>query len=874
MATLRFSLNGSPTEVEAGEGVSLLDVLREECGLTSMKDGCAPEGSCGACTVVVDGKAVVSCAQKATRAEGKHVTTLEGLPQESRDRWADSFVASGASQCGFCSPGIVMKSEAMLEKNPEPSREEIARGLAGNLCRCTGYVKIVDAVEYAARGRRGETVPRPDSSGRVGARMGRYEGRELALGSKPYVNDMTAEEMLHGAVRFSDHPRAKVLRIDTAKAEAHPGVVAVVTARDVPGERHQGLITRDWRQFVAEGEITSCVGDVLAALAAETRAAAREAAELVEVEYEVLEPVTDPHRALEQGAPKLQENGNVLSVSEVKRGDADAALKAAAHTVTERFETQWVEHAFLEPESSLAVPSEDGGMHFYSQGQGVWDDRRQVASFLDLPVEKIRATLVSNGGAFGAKEDLNVQCHASLLALRTGRPVRITLSRAESIRFHAKRHPLFMEYTVGCDEEGRLVAVRARIIGDTGGYASVGDKVLERAAGHACGPYNVSNVDVEARAVYTNNPPAGAMRGFGVNQVNFAMEGILDLLAEKVGIDSWEIRWRNALTEGDTFPTGQVLGPGVGLKKTLEAVREVYRSAKHAGIACGMKNSGVGNGLTEWGKAILRVEEDGSVTLFHSWTEMGQGVHTALLQIACEELGLSPERVRVAVDTIRDLDTGQCTASRSTVLGGRAVIEAASKLKAELDGKKLEELAGEEFYGEYKVDWTYKLGTGPPGGATHYAYGWATQVCILDEDGRIEKVVAAHDVGKVINPTLLEGQIEGAIHMGLGHALSEELVLEDGFPRTTTLKSLGIIPPIGMPEVECVFVEEHQPEGPYGAKGVGEIGLVPIASAVRTALYRYDGEFRTRLPMRDSSAARAAVPRLAAAARRGAGGSA
>jgi CO/xanthine dehydrogenase Mo-binding subunit len=373
--------------------------------------------------------------------------------------------------------------------------------------------------------------------------------------------------------------------------------------------------------------------------------------------------------------------------------------------------------------------------------------------------------------------------------------------------------------------------------------------------------------------VYTNNPPAGAMRGFGVNQVNFAMEGVLDLLAEKVGIDGWEIRWRNALAEGDTFPTGQVLGPGVGLKKTLQAVRDVYRSAKHAGIACGMKNSGVGNGLTEWGKAILRVEDDGSVTLFHSWTEMGQGVHTAMLQIACQELGLSPEKVRVSVDTIRDLDTGQCTASRSTVLGGRAVMEAARKLKAELDGKRLEELAGQEFYGEYKVDWTYKLGTGPPGGATHYAYGWATQVCTLDDDGRIEKVIAAHDVGKVINPTLLEGQIEGAIHMGLGHALSEELVLEEGVPATTTLKSLGIIPPIGMPEVECVFVEEHQPEGPYGAKGVGEIGLVPIASAVRTALYRYDGQFRTRLPMRDSSAARAAVPRLAAAARRGAEGS-
>jgi aldehyde oxidoreductase len=867
MVTLRITLNGSSAEVEAREGASLLEVLREGCGLTSMKDGCAPEGSCGACTVIVDGRAVVSCAQKATRAEGKNVTTLEGLPRETRDRWADSFVASGASQCGFCSPGIVMKSEAMLEKNPEPSREEISRGLAGNLCRCTGYVKVVDAVEHAARARRGKPVPEPEMSGRIGARTARYEGRELALGSKPYVGDMTAEGMLHGAIRFSDHPRARVLRIDTSKAEAHPGVVVVVTASDVPGERTQGLLTRDWRQFVAEGEVTSYVGDVLAAVAAETPAAAREAADLVEVDYEVLSPVTDPFRSLEPDAPPLHESGNVLSLSEIKRGDVDAALKGAAHVVTERFETQWIEHAFLEPESSLAVP-ENGGLHFYSQGQGVWDDRRQVSSFLGVPVEEIRATQVSNGGAFGAKEDLNVQCHASLLVLKTGRPARITLSRAESIRFHAKRHPLYMEYTGGCDEEGHLVAIRARIVGDTGAYASVGDKVLERAAGHACGPYRVPNVDVEARAVYTNNPPAGAMRGFGVNQVNFAVEGILDLLAEKAGIDGWEIRWRNALVEGDTFATGQVLGPGVGLKKTLEAVKDAYRSAKYAGLACGLKNSGVGNGLTEWGKAILRVEDEGSVTLFHSWTEMGQGVHTALLQIACHELGLSPERIRVAVDTIRELDTGQCTASRSTVLGGMAVIEAARSLKAELDGMRLEDLAGREFYGEYKIDWTYKLGKGPPGGATHYAYGWGTQVCILDDDGRIQKIVAAHDVGKVINPTLLEGQIEGAVHMGLGHALSEELVLEGGVPKTTTLKSLGIIPPAGMPDVECVFVEEHQPEGPYGAKGVGEIGLVPTASAVRAALHKLDGVFRTRLPMRDSPAARAAVPRLAAAARR------
>ncbi|MGQ0669351.1 MAG: molybdopterin cofactor-binding domain-containing protein, partial [Actinomycetota bacterium] len=709
---MEFTLNGEPVSIEVPGDANLLEALRVGCGVTSVKDGCSPEGSCGACTVIVEGKAVVSCAQPAARFAGKSITTQEGLTPGQRTQWADCFVAAGASQCGFCSPGIVMKAESLLGKNSNPSRPDVAKALAGNLCRCTGYVKIIDAVELVAGARRGEPIPEVEGSGRVGSRTGRYKGRELALGDKPYINDMTEPGMLHGAVRWSDHPRARILSIETSKAEAHPGVVAVATWKDVPGERKQGLITKDWRMFVAEREATNYVGDVLAVVAAESRAAAREAAALIEVEYEVLEPVTDPFDALAEGAPEVHEGGNVLSVSEIKRGDVDAALATAAHVATETFRTQFVEHAFLEPESSLAVPTDGGGVHFYSQGQGVWDDRAQVASFLGLPVEKVRATFVSNGGAFGAKEDLNVQPHASLLALKSARPVLVTLSRAESIRFHAKRHPITMEYTVGCDGEGHLIAVRARMVGDTGAYASVGDKVLERAAGHACSGYKVPNVDIEARAVYTNNPPAGAMRGFGANQANFGIEGMMDLLAEEVGIDGWEIRWRNALESGDSFATGQRLGPGVGLRKTLLAVKEAYRSARYAGIACGVKNTGVGNGLTEYGKVILRPETDGTVTLFHSWTEMGQGCHTALQQITCEELGLPADRVELVVDTVRELGTGQTTASRSTVLGGRAIIEAAANLKAAMNGRRLEDLAGQEFYGEVVIDWTHKPGKG------------------------------------------------------------------------------------------------------------------------------------------------------------------
>jgi xanthine dehydrogenase molybdenum-binding subunit len=862
---MEFTLDGVAVSVDVKPGQHLLDVLRDRCDVTSVKDGCAPEGSCGACTVIVDGKAIVSCAQPAGRFAGRAVTTQEGLSAADRRLWADCFVAAGASQCGFCSPGILMKAEVLLAKTPEPTREEVTSALAGNLCRCTGYVKIIDAIMLAAAVKSGKLLPQIDNSGRVGSPTARYEGHELALGDKPYINDMTMPSMLHGAIRFADHPRAVVRAVESGRALAHPGVLAVLTADDVPGDRVQGEITQDWPQLVAVGETTRYVGDVIALVAASTRAAAREAAALIEISYEVLEPVTRPADAMVPGAPQLHSHapGNVLSVSEVKRGDVDAALARSAHVVTETFQTQFIEHAFLEPESSLAYPTDDGGVHFYSQGQGIWSDRRQVASLLGLPQNKVLATLVSSGGAFGAKEDLGVQGHAALLACHADKPVKLTLSRAESMRFHVKRHPLTLTYTVGCDGDGRLLGLRARIIGDTGAYASVGDKVLERAAGHACGVYKFPAVDIEARAVYTNNPPCGAMRGFGSNQANFAIEGIMDRLGGLTGLDGWEIRWRNAVEEGDIFGTGQRLGPGVGIKKTLLAVKDAYRSARYVGIGCAVKNTGVGNGLTEYGKAILRPEADGSVTLFHSWTEMGQGVHTVLMQITCEELDLTPEQVRVVVDTGHELGCGQTTASRATVLGGRAVIEAARKLKSKLSGSHLADLHGQEFYGEVVIDWTCKPGTAVPNPVTHFAYGWGTQVVILGDGGRIEKVIAAHDVGKVINPTLLSGQVEGAVHMGLGHSLSEEFVLDGGYPVTTTLKSLNIIPPSGMPPVECIFVEEPQPEGPYGAKGIGEIGLVPTASAVAGALHAFDGRYRTRLPMKDSAAAMAAVPRLA-----------
>jgi len=869
---IEFTLNGATHRADVRPGESLLETLRERCGVTSPKDGCRPQGQCGCCLALVDGNPKVTCAMPAESAAGKSVVTLEGVPDQERQQIADAFAAAAGLQCGFCIPGIALRAKAITDKDPVPSREAIAKAIDVHLCRCTGYVKIIDAIELLAKAKRGEPVPAPCTDGRVGRPLARVNAGQSALGDRPYVDDMVVPGMLHGALVLSPHPRARVKRIDTSRARALPGVQAVLTAADVPGERWYGLLYNDWPGFVSEGEEVRYVGDVLAAVAADDRHTAREAATLVDVEYEVLTPVLDPVRALEPDAPQVNPtHANLLSRSVIQRGDVAAALAASAHVVSGTWATQRIEHLFLEPESAFAEPMADGRLRLCSQGQGIFDDRRQVASFLGIPEERIFAELVPNGGAFGGKEDMSVQAQTALLAHVTGRPVKLTLSREESIRMHPKRHPITMHYTVGCDAEGRLTAVKARMIGDSGAYASVGGKVLERAAGHACGPYRVPNVDVESLAAYTNNPPCGAMRGFGANQAHFAIEGCMDLLAKQAGLDRFEIRWRNALEVGDPFTTGQVLEKSVGIRKTLQAVKPHYdaaiRAGKKVGLACGIKNSGIGNGVEEWGKARLVVERDGTVSLYNGYTEMGQGLLTVLVQFAVEATGLPPSTFVPKVDSTFDLGCGQTTGSRATLFGGRAVLEAGAKLRADLDaGRTLADLAGRIYAGDVVTRDTTALGAKVAKIKTHTAFGYATQLVILDGDGRVERVVAAHDVGRVVNPALCAGQVEGSIHMGLGYALTEELPCPGGMPATFKLRELGVLRARDMPVVEVILVEEPEPEGPMGAKGVGEIGLVPTAAAVASALEAFDGVRRMTLPMKDSPAARAmSVGRIRAA---------
>jgi aldehyde oxidoreductase len=848
---MKLTVNGVEHAVERPHP-HLLAALREELDILSPKDGCSPTGQCGCCTVLLDGRPVVSCQVSLARAENRSITTLEGFADKDRNRLADAFATTGALQCGFCTPGILVRMQALLDRKGEAlTRSDAARHLGAHLCRCTGYTKILDAVELLAREQ--PVVVRTPATAGIGARQLKYQCRELALGDRGFVDDKRLPGLLHAALVLAEHARADVLAIETAPARAAEGVVGVLTAADIPGELRVGLIQQDWPVMIPVGGRTSYVGDVLAVVVAETREQACSARSLIDVAYRPLDPVTDPVAALADGADVAVwgTDGNLLSTSAYQRGpDALAAWAASPHRVHEVFQTQRVEHAFLEPESTLAMPRSDGRVHVWSGGQGVWDDRDQIASVLDVEPGRVTVDLVSNGGAFGGKEDLSNQAHTALAAHVLGRPVKCTLSREESLLIHPKGHPIRLEYKAACDDEGRLTALWARMIGDSGSYASVGMKVLERAAGHASGPYRVPAIDVEAVAVRTNNPPGGAFRGFGANQAQFAMEGVLDRLAERVGLSGWELRARNVIGPGDEWGPGQLMDDGCrGAAACLDTVRPAYEAARAAGkavgLGLGLKNSGLGNGLREVAKAVVRFRANGSVEVRHGWTEMGQGVHTVALQVAVEELGVDAGAVEVLVDTTRELGAGQTTGSRSTIMVAGSVADACRRAKA--DGRRL----GVDYLGEYRVDWTNRLSDGMEHPVIHSAFGYAAQVVIVDRaTGAVERVVAAHDVGRAVNPLLCEGQIEGSVHMGLGYALSEDFPT-DGLARPTnlTLRSLRIIRPKDMPPVDVILLEIPQPNSPYGVKGVGEIGLVPTAGAVAAALHDRDGVWRDTLPM-------------------------
>ncbi|EFU76936.1 selenium-dependent xanthine dehydrogenase [Lachnoanaerobaculum saburreum] len=848
-----FTVNGKSVETE--KEVSLLRFLRDDLKLKSIKDGCS-QGACGTCTIIIDGKATRACVMTTKRAQGMNIVSVEGLSEEEKEIFVYAFGSKGAVQCGFCIPGMVMSGKALIDKNPNPTEADIKEAIKGNICRCTGYKKIIEAIDLAAQIKRGDRqidkeLEKGDKFG-VGSNAFRIDVREKVLGYGEYVDDVEMEDMLHVSAVRTKYPRARILDIDFSEALKLEGVVAVYTAEDVPNNK-VGHIQQDWDVMIAKGEVTRFVGDALCLVVAKSEEILKKAKTLVKVEYEVLEPVRNITEAMAEDAPKIHPSGNLCQSRHVRRGDAKTALEKSKYTVTETFDTPFTEHAFLEPECAIAFPYKDG-VKIYSTDQSVFDTRKEVSLMFGWDPEKVVVENKLVGGGFGGKEDVTTQHIAALCAYKLKRAVKAKFSRDESLAFHPKRHAMHGTFTLGCDENGIFTGLDCDIYFDTGAYASLCGPVLERACTHAVGPYCYQNHDIRGYGYYTNNPPAGAFRGFGVCQSEFALESMIDLLAEKVGISPWEIRYRNAIEPEKVLPNGQIADCSTALKETLEAVKPYYdKYYPNVGIACAMKNAGVGVGLPDTGRARLKIN-DGKVEIYCGASDIGQGCSTVFIQMVAETLGLSRSKIKnMGSNSELDPDSGTTSGSRQTLISGEAVRRVSLEVKAALDevGGDLDKLNGREFYAEY-FEPTDKLGADVPFPKSHVAYAYATHLVVLDEDGKVSKVVAAHDSGKVVNPISIQGQIEGGVLMSLGYAFTEDFKLQDCMVKSK-YGTLGLMRATDIPDIQAIYVEKKELLGvAYGSKGIGEIATIPTAPAAQNAYYKRDGKLRPKLPMDDT----------------------
>lgn len=854
-----FTVNGKSVNVERNQ--KLIRYLRDELHLTSVKDGCS-EGACGTCHVLIDGKPTKACIPQTDKLEGKSIITVEGLSDWEKQVYTFAFGEAGAVQCGFCIPGMVICAKALLDVNCEPSREEAAFAIRNNICRCTGYVKIIDAILLAARIFREGAIPSPAADDwQMGSRVHRLDVEEKVLGYGQYPDDVYVDGMCYGGAVRSRFARARVLSIDTAEAEALPGVVCVLTAKDIPGQVNVGHLKKDQPTLIAVGEITHYLGDAVALICAKDQETMEKARALVKVEYEELPAVHNPQEAAAPDAPLVFETdaNNLQAYKHVSRGNAEEAIRGARHVLTRKFHTPWTEHAFLEPECCVALPLENGGVKLLTSDQSAHTTLHECAAMLGVDYDHCLVQNMLVGGGFGGKEDMSVQHHAALLCYVARVPVKMKLTRQESILVHPKRHSMDMEFTMGCDENGIIQGVKASVVSDTGAFASLGGPVLERACTHAAGPYAYENFEIEGRAYYTNNPPAGAFRGFGVTQTCFCTETLLNEMADLVGISPWEIRYRNAIRPGGVLPNGQIVDESTGLVETLLAVKPEFDRAiaegKPVGLACAMKNAGVGVGIPDWGRCKLMIEEDGKVHIYSGASCIGQGLGTVLVQVVVTNTGLRREDiVYERSNTWIAPDSGDTSGSRQTLVTGEATRRACEKLHAELQsGKTLHQLVGQEFYGEYLAK-TDPLGADVPNPVSHVAYGYATQMCILDpQSGRIEKMVAAHDVGKAVNPLSCEGQIEGGVVMSMGYALTEQYPIDANCKPTARYGTLGLfranqIPP----EIRAIVVEKPGLTVAGGAIGIGEITSIPTAPAIADAYFRFDGQRRLALPLENT----------------------
>ena len=938
---ISFTVNGRNIQLEPVPGETLADLLRKRLRLTGTKIGCN-EAECGACTVLVDGEAVLACIYPAERAHGRQILTIEGLAetQEGGIRLhalQEAFVKYGAVQCGFCIPGQIMVAYALLQCNPNPTQDEIRAALKDTLCRCGAYPSIENAIREAAHAlRTGEPMPPAsvqESAAEfkvVGRTQVRPDAADKVTGRARFTDDLAFEAMLYARVKRAGVPHAFLRRLNVEKARALPGVAAVLTADDLPGAKNHGLVVADWPILVGLGERVRYVGDALALVAAESQEIADEAVGLIEAEFEMLPVVSDPVQARRADAPRLHEKGNLLKHIKVRKGDIAQGFAEADVILEHTFNTPLMDHAFLEPECSIAVPVKtdvtvtsevtvtSDRMEIYVGSQIPYADREQVARALEWPEERVRVVGQWMGGGFGGKEDIAGQIHAALLANVSGRPVKLLFDRRESLLVHPKRHATQIRVKVGAKNDGRLTAIETELYGDTGAYASLGEHVMTRATTHSAGPYEAAHVRADCYAMYTNNPPAGAFRGFGVPQSAFAVEGMMDMLAAELGLDPLALRRLNALRPGSITNTGQELRESVGLIECIDKVEAELRrlagqedffaarivpDAPHLrrawGFAVAYKNTGLGVGAADKAAAEVQLYPDGMLEVRTSSAELGQGLVTVLQMIVAEEFSLSPAKVRVLVmDTDLTPDGGPTTASRQTYVTGNAARLAAQSLREAIvstlaekydqapdritfdDGLvhvggrtiSLGEAAVEMHQSgqqpralyEYWAPLTMPLGEG---GDMHFAFSFAAQaieveVNTITGEVRVLRVISANDVGRAINPLGLQAQVEGGVMMGLGNALTEHFIVKDGYVITDRLARYRIPSIVYTPEIISIVVEQPTKDGPYGAKGIGEIVSIPTVPAIANAIYNAVGVRVDRLPVDQEQIAKAVKSRI------------
>ena len=907
--TMELKVNGQPRSVQAGPGEMLSDVLRYQLDLTGTKIAC-DEAECGTCTVLVNGQPVLSCVYPAQKAAGDSIKTIEGLSENGNlHPLQEAFVKFGAVQCGFCIPGQIMTAAALMETNPDPTEAEIRKALKDTLCRCAGYPTIIRSIQAASDSvRTGNPVadpqlPLPSKMRVIGQVVARPDGVEKVDGSAKFADDYSFPGMLYGATLRAGTPHAILRKLDISAASMAEGVAGILTAEDIPGEVNHGLVVKDWPALVGIGEKVRYVGDSVALVVADTPESAQRALDLIEAEYEDLPVVSDPVQARKADAPDIHENGNLLKHIKVRKGDLEVGFEEADIILEDTYHTAITEHAFLEPECAIARLTDEGRIEVYVGSQIPYADRSQIARCLDMAEDEVRVIGTLIGGGFGGKEDIAGQIHAAMLAKATGRPVKILYDRHESMLVHPKRHATQIRVKLGAKNDGTLVAVETELYGDTGAYASLGEKVMTRATTHSAGPYVVPHVKADCYAMYTNNPPAGAFRGFGVTQSAFAVESMMDDLAEQLELDPIELRRKNALEVGSLTNTGQELRESAGLIECINQVtariqdfsQEPFvarvpqgrpRKRRAWGIAAAYKNTGLGGGAPDKASAEVELYEDGAVEVRTSSAEIGQGLVAVLQMIAAEELTVPIDRVRVLLsDTDLTPDGGPTTASRQTYVTGNAVRHAADVVKqavattlaehydvppaqiefheglAQVNGHQVtlgeaatimkEEGHDARATYEYWAPSTQALGTG---GDMHFAFSFAAQAAEVEVDldtGEVEvlRVIAANDVGKVINPLGFLGQIEGGVMMGIGNAITEEFIVEKGMVITDRLARYRMPGIMHTPEIISIPVEHPAADGPYGAKGVGEISSIPTTPAITNAVYHACGVRIKSLPV-------------------------